>query len=150
MVKRGRVCVMKDTVVKELNTFLEGNYMAIQTYDKYINHVEDARLKKILQEIQQDHKKHAMVIAERIQNLGGMPAKDAGLKGNMAQMMKNLQGTTKDDPSIIKDALVGEERGIKMSQELLEGDLDPESLRIVEEVLARDEEHVKMLRELLQ
>src|SRR5690625_3850715 len=99
MVKRGRVCVMKDTVVKELNTFLEGNYMAIQTYDKYINHVEDVRLKKILQEIQQDHKKHAMVIAERIQNLGGMPAKDAGLKGNMAQMMKNLQGTTKDDPS---------------------------------------------------
>lgn len=141
---------MKDTVVNELNTFLEGNYMAIQTYDKYINHVEDARLKKILQEIQQDHKKHAMVIAERIQNLGGMPAKDAGLKGNMAQMMKNLQGTTKDDPSIIKDALVGEERGIKMSQELLEGDLDPESLRIVEEVLARDEEHVKMLGELLQ
>lgn len=142
--------MMKDTVVNELNTFLEGNYMAIQTYDKYINHVEDARLKKILQEIQQDHKKHAMVIAERIQNLGGMPAKDAGLKGNMAQMMKNLQGTTKDDPSIIKDALVGEERGIKMSQELLEGDLDPESLRIVEEVLARDEEHVKMLGELLQ
>ena len=33
---------MKTSVIKEFNTFLEGNYMAIQAYEKYIHHIDDS------------------------------------------------------------------------------------------------------------
>lgn len=140
---------MNNKVIKELNTFLEGNYMAIHAYEKYVAHIQDSELKEVFQEIQQNHKKHAMIISERIQNLGGIPTDDVGMMGNFAQIMTNLKGSTKNNTSILKDALVGEQRGIKKSKELLEGDLDPESLRIVQEVLDHDKKHVELLNKLL-
>lgn len=139
---------MNNKIVKELNNFLKGNYMAIHAYEKYIHHVEDEKLKKIFQEIQQNHKVHASMIAERIQNLGGVPVDGTGLMGNVVQFMTNIKSTDQNDSSIIKDALVGEYRGIKKSKELLDGDLDPESLKIVKHILENDERHIDLLNKL--
>ena len=58
---------MKNHVIKELNTFLEGNFMAIHAYENYINHTDDMKIKPILQEIQQNHKQHASWVAAIIQ-----------------------------------------------------------------------------------
>ena len=77
---------MKNNVIKELNTFLEGNFMAIHAYDNYIHHIDNVEIKQVLQKIQQEHKQHAMMIAERIQNLGGIPVDDVGMMG----MLQNL------------------------------------------------------------
>lgn len=66
---------MTNNVIKELNTFLEGNFKAVHAYEKYIQHIDDGELKRVLQIIQQNHKKHAMVVAERIQNLGASQLK---------------------------------------------------------------------------
>lgn len=135
-------------VIEELNEFLEGNYMAIHTYDQYIFHCDDEKTKQLLQKIQQQHKEHATMIAERIQNLGGLPIHDVGLKGKMVEMATKIKGT-KDTISLIKDAISGETRGIETSKKILDGDLDEESLRIVKEILKRDEDHVKLLKNYL-
>src|SRR5690625_91448 len=140
---------MNNKIIKELNTFLEGNFVAIQAYDKYISNVQDNKLKETLQEIQQNHKEHATIVSARIKNLGGIPSDDAGMMGNIAQIMTNIKSSAKGNTSILKDALVGEHRGIKKSRELLDGDLDPESLRIVQTILDNDEKHVELLDKLL-
>ena len=136
---------MSDRVIKELNTFLKGNYMAIHAYDQYIHHIKEIKVKQIFQEIQKDHKQHAMLIAERIQNLEGIPVKDVGFMGKTAELMTTIKGSTSEIDSILKDALTGEHRGIKKSKELLNGDLDPESLAIVESILNVDQQHVDLL-----
>ncbi|WP_342504974.1 DUF2383 domain-containing protein [Sporosarcina sp. FSL K6-2383] len=140
---------MQTSVIKELNTFLEGNYMAIQAYEKYIHHIDNSDIKQTLQKIQQDHKEHAILVAERIQNLSGVPVDDVGMMGSIAELMNKIKGPTKDIVPILKDALVGEHRGIVKSKELLDGDLDPVSLELVKAILNHDQKHVDLLDELI-
>lgn len=132
-------------VVKELNTFLEGNYMAILSYERYIQHVADPDVKKVLQDIQQEHKQHAIKVAERIQNLGGVPADDAGIQGGMVEFMNRFKKATDDPNFILQDALKGEEKGIQISEKMVRGDLDPESLTLVKEILNEDRSHLDQL-----
>jgi bacterioferritin len=132
-------------VVKELNTFLEGNFMAIHAYENYIHHIDDVEIKQVLQKFQQEHKQHAMMIAERIQNLGGKPVDDVGMMGSVAELINKIKGSTKGSTDILKDALVGEHRGIEKSKELLNGELDPESLTLVKNILSIDQKHVELL-----
>lgn len=140
---------MEKPIIKELNAFLEGNFMAIQAYERYIQKIKEPHIKQIFQKIQQDHKQHATMIAERIQNLGGVPVDDAGLKGTISNMTQNLKRSTQGTASILKDALAGEYRGIEMSKELVKGDLDPESLELVNDILTHDEKHVDLLDQLI-
>jgi bacterioferritin len=132
-------------VIKELNTFLEGNFMAIHAYENYIHHIDDVEIKLVFQKFQQEHKQHAMMIAERIQNLGGKPVDDVGMMGNVAELINKIKGSTKGSTDILKDALVGEHRGIEKSKELLDGDLDSESLALVKHILEVDQKHVDLL-----
>ena len=140
---------MDKSVIKELNTFLEGNYMAVHAYEKYIQHIDDSEIKQSLQKIQQDHKQHAILIAERIQNLGGIPVDDVGMMGSVAELINKIKGTAKDLAPILKDAHLGEQRGIEKSKELLDGDLDPESLELVKGILKHDQNHVDLLDKLI-
>ena len=64
--------------------------------------------------------------------------------------MNKIKGPTKDFAPILKDALVGEHRGIEKSKELLDGDLDPESLKLVKSILDVDQKHVELLDELIE
>lgn len=140
-----RCLKMKQNVVKELNTFLEGNFMGIEAYEKFIQHIQNDEIKEVLQIIQQNHKKHTIVIARRIQDLGGVPVKDVGMMGNVAELMNKVKGPTKGDLSIVEDALTGEQRGIVKSKELLAGDLDKDSLEMVNHILNADEKHIDLL-----
>ncbi len=139
---------MEKETIKQLNQFLQGNYMAIHTYDKYIQRIDDESIKKTLQTIQQNHKKHAAMIAERIQNLGGIPAHDVSFSGKVAEWIGTMKGTfeTKD---ILKDAIAGEKRGIEKSKQLLDGSLDSKSFILVTHILNEDEKHIKWLEQYL-
>ncbi|GGH18752.1 DUF2383 domain-containing protein [Paenibacillus segetis] len=132
-------------VVKELNAFLEGNYMAVLSYERYIQHVADQDIKKVLQDIQKDHKYHAIRVAERIQNLGGVPADDAGIQGSMVEFMNRFKKATDDPNFILQDAIKGEDKGIQMSEQLVRGDLDPESQKLVKDILNEDRQHLDQL-----
>jgi bacterioferritin len=140
---------MENTVVKELNALLKGNYMAIHGYEKFIQNVEDPVAKNELQRIQKEHKQNAAAIAERIQNLGGVPEDGPGLMGTMGELMNRLKGVSGNTEFIIKDALESEDKGIKMAEELVRGDLGPESRKLVEDILNVNRQHVSQLNNLL-
>lgn len=70
-------------VVKILNAFLKGQYMGIHAYEHCIEKLKDPNIKKEFQNIQQDHKIHALKVAERIQNLWGIPVDNEGIVGSV-------------------------------------------------------------------
>lgn len=140
---------MNKDVVKELNAFLKGQYMGIHAYEHYIQSTKDPLIKKELQEIQQDHKNHAMKVAERIQNLGGEPVTDEGIVGSVQNAMSRL-ATPYTTEGMLQNALKGEEHyGIELSEEMVKGDLDEESRMLVEEIIDRDRQHLEKLDSLL-
>lgn len=142
---------MSKDVVNELNAFLKGQYMGIHTYDNYIQKVEDPKIKKEFQKIQQDHKRHAAQVAERIQNLGGRAVDDEGVVMSMKQVVSEVKGPPDSTKDFIKSALKGEDYyGIHMSKEIVKGDLDAESKKIIDTILNEDQKHVDLLNSLLQ
>ena len=139
---------MQNETIQELNEFLKGQYMGIHSYEKYIQKLEDAEIKKQFQEIQKGHKEHAMKVAERIQNLGGEPVDDEGVVGSIQGFLNqlNLPDTTE---GLIKGAIKGETLGIEMSERIVRGDLDEESLELIKEILDHDRQHTDLLKRLL-
>lgn len=141
---------MYEIAIKELNAFLKGQYMGIHAYDYMIHHTSDPFMKHTLQKIQQDHKAHAMRIAERIQNLGGVPVTSEGIVGAIEGSIYNFFMSEEPD-DLLRAALKGEDYyGIQLSSEMVKGDLDPHSQQIVDEVLRQNEKHVQILRLLLK
>ncbi|MBM4763047.1 DUF2383 domain-containing protein [Bacillus sp. B15-48] len=134
-----------ETIIEELNTLLRGTYMGIRSFEHYIQKVDDSELKESFQSMQQDTKLNALKIAERIQNLGGVPADDEGVSGSMHSFMHKIM-LSNDKRKMIEDALKGMDRyGIHYSEELVKGDLDSESKRIVEDVIDTNRRHAQQL-----
>ncbi len=136
---------MDKKVVKELNAYLKGEYMAIKSYEDFIEKVKDQSIKEELRSIQQDHKKHAAKVTERIMSLGGKPVKGPGLMGVMSDMKNLLKRNSNDTEFILKDAGSGEYRGIQMAEEVVKGDLDAESRKLIEDLLREDRGHVNRI-----
>lgn len=142
---------MQEAVVKELNAFLKEQYMGIHAYEEYIQNINDDPIKKELQKIQQDHKQHAQKVAMRIQNLGGKPVDSVGFTGAIQETIGKIKGYSHDTKEILRDVLKGEDYyGIRLSEEIVKGDLDPESKKIIETILDKDRKHVDTLNNLLQ
>ncbi|RIX60581.1 DUF2383 domain-containing protein [Paenibacillus nanensis] len=138
-----------ETIVEELNTLLRGTYMGIRSYEHYIQKLNDGELKRQFQTMQQEIKHSAQTIAERIQNLRGVPADDEGLTGSMHAFMHKMM-VPDDATKIIQDAIKGNDNyGVQYAEEVVKGDLDPESKRIVEEVIDTNRRHVDQLKNML-
>jgi bacterioferritin len=142
---------MNNTNVKELNALLKGEYMAVDAYENYIQTIADSEVRDELQKIQQDHKLHSIMIAERIQSLGGKPVNGIGIAGKVAETINNIKHRGIKDPvNILKNAYDGEDQGIKMATEIVKGDLDSESSELIKDILNGDREHLNSLNNLLQ
>lgn len=138
-----------EVVIEELNTLLRGQYMGIRSFEHYIQNVPDEGIKAQFQQMQKELKHNAEKVAERIQNLGGIPADDEGLSGSMHSFMHKFM-IPDNTQGIIQDAIKGEDLyGVQYSEELVRGDLDSESMRIVEEVLQVNRKHVDQLNGML-
>ncbi|MGI8282576.1 bacterioferritin [Bacillus mycoides] len=138
----------KQSVVNTLNAFLKGQYMGIHAYEHYIEKLKDPEIKKEFQRIQQDHKQHALEVAERIQNLGGVPVDNEGIVGSVQGLISQftVPDTTEE---IVSSALKGEGYyGVQISEEIVQGDLDPESHMLIHDILDKDREHVNVLKQL--
>lgn len=136
-------------VIETLNEFLQGQYMGIHAYEHLIARLEDDQVKQQFQMIQQNHKEHAMRVAERIQNLGGTPVDDEGFIGSIQGFMSQLT-LPESTEDIIESAIKGEsDYGIGMSEKIVRGDLDPESYQLIEQIFDEDRKHVEFLRNLL-
>lgn len=138
-----------ETAINELNTLLQGTYMGIRSLEHYIEKTEDDLLRKNFQQMQQEVKMNAIKIAERIQNLGGVPADSEGFTGSMQGYLHKMM-IPNDSHKMIEDALFGMENyGVQYSEELVKADLDPESRQLAEEVIDTNRKLSEKLKQLL-
>jgi bacterioferritin len=143
----------KKQVIDELNRFLRGRYTGIRQYEHLIERAQDPQLKEMLQQFQQQAKREAAKVAERIQNLGGRPVDGAGMMGEVRDWMQKWTDMVRRDSAeeILRDAYAGENRyGIHMSHRMVGGDLDPESTKLVDEILEEDQKRVDRLKRWLE
>lgn len=148
--KIGGENVNNETIIEELNTLLRGTYMGIRSMEHYIQKVDDHYLKEEFQKMQQEIKANAMSLAERIQDLGGVPANDEGFTGSIHSYMHKLMVSTKDREKIIQDAIMGlDNYGVEYSEELVKGDLDPRSRQLAEKVIDTSRKQIEQLKKLL-
>ncbi|WP_226035203.1 DUF2383 domain-containing protein [Aquibacillus saliphilus] len=139
----------EEIVIEELNTLLRGTYLGIHALEHHIQHLDNTDLKRKFQSMQQESKQNAQKLAERIQDLEGVPADSEGVSGKMHSFMHDrmLSENTRD---ILEDALKGVDNyGVQYSEEVAKGDLDLESKRIVEEIINNNRRHADELSQLL-
>ena len=132
-------------MINELNEYLKGEYMGIHAYEHYIQHAKDPQLKETLQKFQQDHKQHVAKISERIQDLGGEAVNDNGFMNSLRETMMNLKGYPDDTEDIVKEVIKGQQMGIEATEKIVRGDLDQETLHIVQQNLEEDRSQIDTL-----
>ncbi|HHY41485.1 MAG TPA: PA2169 family four-helix-bundle protein [Thermoanaerobacterales bacterium] len=144
---------MKDTIktIKVLNELLQGEYMAVESFNNFISKVEDEKIKTEFQRIQQQHRSNIEKLATYIQNLGGQPDENLGFKGKMGDLKVNMDlGFKTDDGEILKKAIEGETRGVNMAEKILRGNLDDKSRDVVGEILQKDRVAIRKLKTLAE
>jgi len=141
---------MDNTVIKELNTVLKGEHMAVESYDRFIHAVENDKVKEEFRKILEDHKRHASLLEERIKELGGEPEKDLGFAGIMAnaKMAMKTMGN-KETIDLVKQAYDGEDKGVAMVEEIIKGDLDDESAKLMKDILSNEHEHLVQMNHII-
>jgi len=136
--------------IKKLNSILEEEYMAINSFDALIKHAKDTSIRSELEEIQQTHKQHVTKIFTKIQNLGGTPPNSIGIQGVVSETISNIKhiGTT-DNTSYLKEALQGEYMGIKTVNELLDNNSDSSSSELLNSILSEYQTNVNSLNNII-
>ncbi len=81
-----------------------GEYMAVDSFNNFISRLEDENAIECLREVQKQHRENIDKLATYIQDIGGQPDENLGMKGTMGgQMMLNMElGTGIDADEIIK------------------------------------------------
>ena len=135
--------------IKELNTALKGEHMAIESFDYYIQDAKDEDTKKSLMDIQQQHKFHAMQLSERIQHLGGNPVNSSGVTGVMAELKNKVTPKKYVDNNMIKSIVQGEELGIQAYGDIMANMSDASNQKLTEEMLIESVRIVEKLNQMI-
>jgi len=95
-----------------------------------------------------DEERHMMMIAERINQLGGNPDFNPA---TVAQRTATEYGTSGDLVTLIEENLIAERVAIMVYRKLIEwfGTNDPTTRRMLEEILKDEEEHADDLSDLI-
>jgi len=137
--------------IDELNRFLRGRYMGLHQYEQLILRTKDPELKEMLQKFQHHAKLGATKVANRIRELGGEPVDGAGILGEIRLWWQKLQDKSDNIVDILHDAYVGENRyGIHMSHEMVSGDIDETSAKLIDEILEEDQMRVDQIKQRLR
>ncbi|MDB5104291.1 MAG: Rubrerythrin:Ferritin and Dps [Fibrobacteres bacterium] len=141
----------RETVLKLLNEALATEIVCTLRYRRHYfmaNGVNAESVKLEFKEHADQELEHADLIAERIVQLGGAPDfNPAGLTER--SHAEYMEGTNLED--MIKEDLVAERIAIDSYREMIQyfGDKDPTSRRLLETILATEEEHAEDLSSLL-
>ncbi len=136
--------------IKSLNQLLQGEYMAVESFNTFISKTEDENVKKNLQEIQKQHRQNIDTLASYIQDIDGQPHENLGMKGKLGNMKVGMDlGSKTHTAEIIKKALEGETRGVNMAEKVLRGNLDDKSRDIAGEILHKDRSSIDRLNSLM-
>lgn len=142
---------MSDTkTIESLNQLLQGEYMAVESFNNFISKLEDENVKQAFKEVQKQHRENIDKLASYIQDIGGQPEENLGMKGKMADIKINMDlGSKADTNEIIEKAIEGKTQGVNMAEKVLRGDLDERSRDIAGEILQKDRKSIEKLRSLL-
>ncbi|MGI6423963.1 MAG: ferritin-like domain-containing protein [Tepidanaerobacteraceae bacterium] len=139
-----------DKIVKALNELLQGEYMAVESFNNFISRVKNEHIKTGLQSVQKQHRINIEKIASYIQEIGGQPDENLGIKGKMGDIKVNIDlGLKTDDTEIVKKAIEGETKGVNMAEKVLRGKLDDKSREVVGEILQKDRRSIDKLKVLI-
>lgn len=133
--------------VKSLNELLQGEYMAVESFNNFISKIEDEKLKKSFKNVQDQHRENIKILSNYIQEIGGKPDENLGLKGKMGEMMLNMKLDFNDAGMVLEKAIEGETQGINMAEKVLRGTLDDKSRAIAEQILDNDRRSINELKE---
>jgi len=142
----------RETVVKLLNEALATEIVCVLPYKRHYFMASGINAESVATEFLEhanDEQGHADRIAQRIVQLGGEPnfSPDGLLTRSHAEY---VEGSTLTD--MIKEDLVAERIAIDSYREMIQylGNDDPTSRRLMEEILAVEEEHADDLVNLLE
>lgn len=150
MIARGIEMDNTETV-KALNQLLQGEYMAVESFNNFLSKLDDQNAKRVFQEVQKQHRENISKLASYIQDIGGRPEENLGLKGKMGEIKINMDlGSDPDMTEVIEKAIEGETQGVNMAEKVLRGNLDDRSRDIAGEILNNDRKSIEKLKSLLQ
>lgn len=136
--------------IKALNKLLQGEYMAVNSFNNFISRLEDSPTIECFQEVQKQHRENIDKLAAYIQDAGGQPDENLGMKGKIGGMKLNMEfGFETNTNEIIEKAIEGETRGVHMAEKVLRGELDNPSRDIAGEILKKDRTSIEKLKKLL-
>lgn len=130
--------------IDTLNELLKGEHMAINIYDRTKGMQEDARVADMLSQFEQDHKRHADQISQRIKDLGGSPDDKTGISGVMADVMSMIN-SLRGPEQLLKQVYDGEDKGIHAYEDRID-EIDPTSQAVVRQIMQEDHEHLKWFK----
>jgi bacterioferritin len=142
----------RDTVIKLLNEALATEIVCVLRYKRHYFMASGIHAKGVAQEFLEhanDEQTHADQIAERIVQLGGEP--NFNPEGLLTRSHSEyVEG--QDLTEMIKEDLVAERIAIDSYREMINyfGNSDPTSRRLMEQILAVEEEHADDLVNLLE
>jgi len=136
--------------IQSLNKLLQGEYMAVESFNNFISKLEDENVKQTFKEVQKQHRENIDKLASYIQDLGGRAEENLGMKGIMGDIKINIDiGSHADNAKIIEKAIEGETKGVNMAEKVLRGNLDEKSRDIAGEILHKDRKSIEKLKSLL-
>ena len=142
----------RDTVIKVLNEALATEIVCVLRYKRHYFMAAGIHAEPVAQEFLQhanDEQMHADQLATRITELNGEP--DLDPEGLLTRSHSEyVPGRTLVE--MIREDLVAERIAIESYAEMARyfGDRDPTSRRLMEEILAKEEEHAADLAKLLE
>jgi bacterioferritin len=141
----------RDRAVAVLNEALATELVCVLRYKFHyfmVTGIHSQAVKDEFLEHANEEQQHADQLAERIKQLGGKPEMNpAVFAGNAHSEYK--EGTTLVD--MLKEDLIAERIAIESYRDMIRffGDKDPTTRRLLEEILAKEEEHADDLTDLL-
>ena len=142
----------RETVIKLLNEALATEIVCVLRYKRHHYMASGIHSQAVAAEFKEhadEEQEHADMIAERITQLDGEP--NFNPEGLSARSHSEyVPGTSLVD--MIQEDLVAERIAIESYSEIIRylGDNDPTSRRVMEEILAKEEEHAEDLKTLME
>jgi bacterioferritin len=142
----------RDVVIRLLNEALATEIVCTLRYRRHYYTARGLTSGSVAQEFMEhalEEQAHADQIAERIVQLGGDP--DFSPQGLATRShAEYVEGNSL--PEMIKEDLIAERIAIESYRDIIQylGDKDPTTRRLMEEVLAKEEEHAEDLVSLIQ
>ncbi|HEY4212151.1 MAG TPA: ferritin-like domain-containing protein [Steroidobacteraceae bacterium] len=142
----------RDQAIGILNEALATEWVCVLRYQFHYfmaTGIHSQAVKNEFKEHAAEEQEHANRIAERIKQLGGKPQMNPATLSALSHSEYN-EGSSLTD--MIREDLIAERIAVETYREIIKyfGDKDPTSRVMMEEILAKEEEHADELADLLQ